>query len=267
MKFVIQKTKKTFAMVLFLSYFFSVHAAGELLSSDARSFSLGNVQALSESLLNPAQLSFSKKQSLGVDVWNRFVMSDLNTVAMLWKCPNPVVDFGVKLTSFGYSDYRISQLQGHFAKKLFNVFSIGVNLNYIFQSSVLEENNRHFVSSGIGIYYRMNDKIDWAASGEHLLSTFDEKPWALHAGMRYMPSKDAVLLLETSYDHEKTLFFSAGLEYAILQQFFLRSGYSSLGKTPSFGLGYSWKKWKVDVGFSIHNVLGMSSIIGVNYEL
>ena len=254
-------------MVFLLSYFLPVHATGELLSSDARAFSLGNVQSLSESLVNPAQLSFSEKQLLGVDVWNRFVMSDLNTVAMYWKCPNPVVDFGAKLASFGYSDYRVSQLQGHFAKKLFNAFSIGVSLNYVFQSSVLEENNRHFLSSGIGIYYRMNNKINWAASGEHLLSTFDEKPWALHAGMRYLLNKDAVLLLETSYDYEKTVSFSAGLEYAILQQVFLRSGYSSLGKTPSFGLGYSWKKWKIDVGFSIHNILGISSIVGINYEL
>jgi len=204
---------------------------------------------------------------VGLDVWNRFAMSELNTAIVHWKFPNPLVDFGAKLASFGYSDYRISQFQGHFAKKLFNGFSLGVHLNYFLQSSVLEESDRHFLSSGIGIYYRMNNKIDWAVSGEHLLSTFDKKPWSIHAGMRYLLTNEAILFFETATDYEKPFSFSAGLEYAVLQQVFLRSGYSSFGKTPSFGLGYVWEKWKIDVGFSVHNILGISSVIGVIYKL
>jgi hypothetical protein len=242
-------------------------ATGEFFHTDARSLALGNVCALSEELVNPANLSFSSGKAIGLSVFNRFEMSELNTASLYWKCPNPAVDFGTKLASFGYSDYRISQLQGHLAKKLSSAFSIGLQMNYFFQSSVLEEDNRHFLSSGLGLHYRINDRIDLAALGEDLLSTFDEKPWKIHAGISYRLTDEVIILFETVSGYDLPFAFSAGLEYAILQQVFLRSGYDSRGKTPSFGLAYQWSKWKVDLGFSIHNILGISSLIGVSYEL
>lgn len=258
---------KGLCFLLFLSYFQTVSGIGEIQSWDARSFSLGKIHALSDALSNPARLSFSDQKSIGLNVWNRFAMNELNTVDVHLKYPNRWVDAGAKFSTFGYSDYRLSQLQGLFSKKIRPDLAMGIHLKFLHESSIVEESDQEELSAGFGLFYRLNEQINFAFSGENLLATFKTKQWEIHLGGNYQMLDHAALFLETSGGKETNFQVSVGFEYAIMQDFLLRSGYCSLGKTPSFGLGYQWNKWRVDVGFALHNVLGMSSVIGINYML
>ncbi|GHS99182.1 hypothetical protein FACS189421_09150 [Bacteroidia bacterium] len=263
--FIVLKIVLFFLFCLFS--FQDLFATDPLISTDVRSFSLGNIRALSDELLNPATVSFSEKKQLGISVFNRFEMSELNTASLYLKYPHKLLDMGIKLATFGYEDYRLTQLQGSFSKKIVEDLAIGIQLTYLNESSRWEEASRSHFSSGLGIYYLLNEQVDLALLGENLLHTSENASPNGYAGMKYKASGNMAFLLEAGGGKEIPFRFSAGLEYTVFERFTIRSGYDSGSQTPSFGAAYRWNRWTMDVGFSLHSVLGISSMIGVNYEL
>jgi hypothetical protein len=267
MKKIIPQVFKNLLILFFVFFSQTSLAVSELFFMDARSFALGNVHALSDELLNPASISFSEQRQTGISVLNRFQMKELNTANLYLKYPNKWLDAGIKFSTFGYEEYRFSQMQVSFAKKIVPNLSLGIQLAYLNESSILEENAPHSFTSGLAVYYRLNEGIDLTLLGENLLHTSDNNPVGGYAGMKYQPFENSVLLLEIVYGKEIPFNFSVGFEYEILNQFTLRAGFRSNPKTPSFGIAYQWNKWTVEAGFSFHSVLGVSSLIGVNVEL
>jgi hypothetical protein len=264
--FIYQKLQVLF-FVSYLCQFQCLFAADEWVSTDVRSFSLGNIHAIGSEWLNPAAIAFSEQKRIGLSISNRFQMSELNTAALYLASPNKRLDMAFRAVTFGYEDYRLTQMQGNFAKQVFADFAIGIHLAYLHESSIMEEESSSAFSSGLGIYHRLNEQLDWAVSGENLLTTQKDLPWNVYAGIQYRPADAAGLFLEAGYNKENALHFSAGFEYLISDALILRSGYHSGTRTPSFGVAYLWDCWTVDVGFSIHSVLGASAMIGVSYKL
>ena len=243
-----------------------LYATDAWFDTGVSSFSLGNIRAVGDDRLNPAAISFAEGKQLGLSVFNRFQMSELNTANLSFIYPNKYLDAGFRLTTFGYEDYRILQLQGAFSKKIIPDLSIGIQLNYRNTQSRWEERSQNGFSSGLGIYYRLNEQVDLAVLGENLLRTSGQEPWRWQAGLQYSASESVVLFLETGYNKEKLFRFSAGADYTVLEQIHIRSGYDSVHGMPSFGVGYAWNRWRVDVGVLFHSALGMSSMIGVEYQ-
>ena len=251
-----------------LWFFQPLFSFNDLTTSNPKDFSLGDVYALSEELQNPANLSFQENQELGLSVLNRFQIKELNTGSFYWKHPNRLLNYGFKLSAFGYEDYQIISSQTSLSKKINAKIGIGINLVYFNQSSLLEENAKHFFSSGIGFYSNLNQKIDWAFSVDNLLSTSSsELPISVHSGVKYSPYPNTFFLLEGSYRDNDYFNLSVGFEYFLLEQFILRTGFKTNPKTPSLGIGYVLDKWKIDAGFSLHSTLGISSVIGISYTL
>jgi hypothetical protein len=234
-------------------------------TTDVRSFSLGKVRALSDELLNPANISFSSRKEGGISIFNRFRMKELNTATLYLKYPNQWLDAGVKLATFGYADYRIIQSQFGFAKKIFPDFAMGAYLCYFNESSILEPHPGHSLTSGLGFYFKLNEQIDLALLGENLLATSSENRLNVSAGLKYRATEHSLFLLEASSGKERPFGFSAGLEYEIFNQFIIRSGFCSNPGTPSFGIAYQWNQWIIDAGFSFHSALGTSSMIGIKF--
>ena len=243
-----------------------LYATDGWFATEARSFSLGNIRAVGDEGLNPATISFTEGKQLGLSVFNRFQMSELNTANLYFSYPNRYLDAGFRFSTFGYEDYRITQLQGSFSKKIFPDLSIGIQLNYRNIRTRWEEDSQNGFSSGLGIYYRIGERVDVALLGENLLCVSFQEAWRWQAGLQYRASESVLVFLETGYNKEKLFRFSVGADYTIFEQFHIRSGYDSAHGMPSFGVGYAWNRWQVDVGFSFHSVLGMSSMIGVGYK-
>ena len=250
---------------VFLSSVQVLYATDAWFDTGVRSFALGNIRAVGDDWLNPATISFTAGKQLGLSVFNRFQMSELNTANLYYIHPNKYLDAGFRLTTFGYEDYRILQLQGSFSKKIIPNLAIGILLNYRNTLSRWEDDSQSSFSSGLGVYYRLNEQVDLALLGENLLCTSKQETWRWLAGVQYHASGSVVLCLEAGYDQTKLFRFSAGADYTVLEQFHIRSGYDSVHGMPSFGVGYAWNHWRVDVGFLFHSVLGMSSVIGVEY--
>ncbi|MDR0506779.1 MAG: hypothetical protein LBH32_08210 [Dysgonamonadaceae bacterium] len=257
---------KILVLTVLCCFHFTVLAIEELNLTDARSFALGNLHALSHESVNPAALSFSD-QLLGASVLNQFEMKELNTSNLWLKYPNRYLDAGITFSHFGYEDYRIVQMQAGFAKKIIPELSLGINLLYFRKSSFWEENAANRLSSCIGIVYQSSKTVEFSFLAENILHNFPYRLWKLYGGMDYRVLENCSLLLESGYNANKQFDFSLGIEYELLDKIWIRAGTQIILKMPSFGVGYKWKNWTVDAGFSLHPVLGTSSMIAVTYLL
>jgi outer membrane receptor protein involved in Fe transport len=257
--------------LLFLSFFvfcFQVSfAANHLFISDARAFSLGNIRSLSDELINPARISFSQQKEIGIAVLNHFQLSELNTANLYFKYPNQYLDAGVKFSTFGFEDYRISQIQFGFSKKIHSSFALGIHLTGLSEYSLHNENSRYFLSASIGFYYIVNEDLHFTGLAENCIETFDENKLLLSSGIKYLIAENSIFYLETQYEKENRFNFSLGFEYDILEQFNIRTGIQTNPKIPSLGITYKWEKWDIDAGFSFHSTLGISSMISVRFKL
>ena len=262
--FVLLKVKIIF-FLFFSSFSCSAFAIGELISTDARSFALGNLHALSQSYINPAWYSFQTNSQLGISILNQFEMKELNTIHLYGNYPNKYLDAGLAFSHYGYEDYQINQIQTGISKKVLTGLSIGINFVYYQENSIWKEKANNQLSSDIGICYQLNESFELAFLADHILHTFPDKLWNIHGGMTYKAVEGCSLLLEANYGAAKRFNLSFGIEYELAELFNLRAGVQTATKTPSFGIAYQWHQWKIDTGFALHPVLGVSSIIGLSY--
>jgi hypothetical protein len=256
---------KIFFLSLFTHCFQTAYPADETANTDVRALSLGQVKALSQELLNPAFLPFLEQKQFGVSVYNRFEMKELSTKNLYGLIPNPFIDVGFKLSAYGYEDYQLLQGQIALAKKISPDFSIGTNLIYLNENSILDDKTRNYLLADIGVFWRINDSFDWAITTENLLYTMDSCQTLFYTGINYHLSSTCHLLFETGSDFQNAFHISAGIEYEIAEQFTVRGGFRSNPQTPSLGFAYTVNQWNVDAAFLLHPVLGLSSAIGVNY--
>ncbi len=255
---------------LLSSFFFCIQfsfATNSLFISDVRAFSLGNIRSLSDELINPAYISFSDQKEIGTSILNHFQISELNTANLYLKYPNKRLDTGIKLSTFGFEDYRISQIQFGFSKKIHSSVALGINLNCLNEYSLLNENSQYFFTAGIGFYYILTQDIHLTMLAENLIETSEENKILFSTGIKYMIVPNSIFYLESKYEKETHFKFSIGFEYDILDQFIVRLGIQTNPKIPSLGITYQWNNWNIDVGFSLHSALGISSMIGVCFKL
>jgi hypothetical protein len=241
------------------------YAWEETSGTDVRALSLGQIRALSHELLNPAYTPFQSQKQVYTSVYNRFRMKELNTISVSGIIPNRLIDAGFKLSEYGFEDYMLIQAQMALAKKLTPGFSIGANLIYLNENSILEDKANYYLQADIGIFWRINDFFDFAITTENLLHTMPSSQIFLHTGVNYRLTSTCRFLLETSVDFQNNFHVSSGFEYDIAELFSIRGGFRSNPKTPSMGFAYNGKQWKIETAFLIHPVLGSYGGIGFGY--
>lgn len=264
MKSVNFKKSILYCVVLFMCISHAAYPYGETNDVDVRALALGNVKALSRGLSNPAYLAFREQKELAASVYNRFGMKELNTASIYALIPNRTIDAACLLSAYGYEDYRLLQGQVNLAEKLSSSFSIGTNLTYLNENSILEPESKHYLSAGIGFCYRINESFEAAFTVENLLRTGSLLPVSCNLGINCRLLPDCFALLETGYDFGKQFDVKAGIEYEMAGTFSVRAGFGSRSKTPSLGAAYTGTQWKTEVAFLLHPVLGLSSAIGIS---
>jgi len=232
---------------------------------DARALALGNIKALSRNLSNPAYLAFTKQKEWGASVYNRFGMKELNTMSVYTLVPNRMINAGFLFSTYGYEEYRLLQGKISLAKKLSSRFSIGTNVTYLNENSILEPESKNYLSADVGLYYCINELFEAAFTSENLLHTSNSLHSICNVGILYRLLPDCNILLETGSDFNKYFEAKAGIEYEIVGQFAVRTGFRTQLKVPSIGFAYIGTQWRTDVAFLLHPVLGLSSAIGISY--
>jgi len=220
---------------------------------------------------NQAGLIELKKPTLALNYENRFSLKELGLKSVAFAYPTSSGTFALDFNQFGYNAFTENNIGIAFAKSLGGKFSLGVKFDY-FNTKIAENygNKGAFLAEfGVlaqpinhlfigGHIYNLNKAKIAMYNNEHL-------PTFISFGISYEFSEKVLCAVETEKDIEYKSTFKIGMEYKFFDNLFIRAGVENNPNQLSFGIGYSSNKLKADLSFSTHQVLGISSHIGVCY--
>ena len=242
----------------------------------ARSMSMGNASSTFTDVWayhnNPGALAEVKNFSAGLSYENRFLLKELQNQGLASALPLKVgvLSFGGHM--YGYNRFRSYKGGVGYSLKLAEMISAGVQLNY--QGITLSDGygSRGNMTAELGVYGKISKNWKLGFSVFNLnrakLSDYEDDRFStiMRLGSSYLFSKKFLLSIEAEKDLEHAFRFKSGLEYQVVEQFYLRAGVVTQPLELSFGLGYHLKKVHIDFGTAYHQILGWSPHFSLVFE-
>lgn len=237
-------------------------------TNSARSMSMANASTTFNDVWafhnNPGALGDVEQLSIGLSYENRFLLKELQTQGVAIAVPLKVGVISAGGDVFGYRNYRSYRAGLGYSMKLSDNFFAGVQLNY--QGLALSSNygSKNTLTAGAGVYAKVTDNWKIGVSvfnlGRAKLSEFEDDRFStvLRLGTSFKFSKKFLLSFEGEKDLDYDFRLKTGLEYEAIKKFYLRGGVATHPLEVSFGLGYHFEQFHIDLGSSYHQILGWS---------
>lgn len=272
--------KRLFKILCLISFLITIqnisYAGSENFPVGARSAGMANSTVMISDLWsvyhNQAGLAYLNNIYAGAYFENRFNISQLGIKSTAFVLPTNSGTFGASVTYFGYSKYNESKFGLAYAKKLSKHFSVGMQFDYLNTSIGDEYGNKGAFVFELGL---MAEPVENLLIGVHVynptrskLAVYQDEriPTVFRAGIGYKFSKKVIVTVETDKNLDFKPTYKAGFEYHFIKGLYLRTGISANPNQNFFGMGYAFKSLSVDVAFSTHEVLPMTSHFSVNYK-
>ncbi len=220
---------------------------------------------------NQAALAYLKGTNFGFAFQNAFFVKQLSTKSVAFALPLKSGVVGLNYYYFGYPKFNENKLGLSFAKRLGKRFAFGGQIDYFYTHIDGEYGQKGTAAGELGI---LAEPIDNLLIGAHVfnlwhtkLSTYENEymPTIFKLGASYLLYERALLSIEAEKDLDLDLIFKTGLELELLNDFYFRAGIATNPTIYSFGFGYTFKSFRMDIGFSRHPVLDYSPAISVVY--
>ncbi|MDR2064692.1 MAG: hypothetical protein LBP85_03145 [Prevotellaceae bacterium] len=249
----------------------NTHAIG------ARAAGMGNAGVATvdiwSTVNNQAALTLLSSTEISAFYKNNFGISELSLSALSVAVPVKTGVLGGSVAHFGFSEYSETKISLAYAKRLWKMFSLSVQINYNSLNFTNAYQNTTAVSGEVGLFARLADNL---YAGAHVfnptksslsLETKERLPVRYKTGIMYKPISSLLFCADFVYDSGNSISFCGGTEYYILSQLCLRAGVSTNPELFTVGAGYIYKRINFDVAFNYHNVLGYTSCISISYKL
>ncbi len=243
----------------------------------ARSMSMGNASVTFRDVWayhnNPGALAELENFSAGISYENRFLLKELQSQALAVAIPLKVGVISVGGHMYGYKRYRSYKAGVGYSLKLAEKISAGVQLNYQGISLSDPYGSKGNISAEAGVFARFTDnwtmgfsvynlnRAKLAEYGDDRFTTF------MRLGTAYRFSDKFLVSLEAEKDLEYALRFKSGVEYKVIDEFFLRAGVATTPLELSFGFGYHMKQVHIDFGTAYRQILGWSPHFSLLFDL
>lgn len=221
---------------------------------------------------NQAGLAFYNHLAAGAYFENRYLVKELSLKAAGAVLPTKSGVFGFNFTYFGYPKYNESKVGLAFARSFGNVFSAGIQMDYLITSIDNDYGTKGVATFEVGLMSKVNENLTLAAHVFNPLMVKITKdnseriPAIIRLGAAYTFDKNILVTAEVEKDTEFDPVFKAGIEYHIIDKIFVRGGISTNPGLYSFGFGLNLKKLTIDFSSSIHQTLGYSPQISMIYQ-
>lgn len=265
-----------FQSALIVCFFFHFHSA----AGQAGDYTLGAKSAAAgdASLTysdpfsiynNPAGMAGLASASVFASYENRFLVEDMQVLGAGVLVPVRNFAGGAGFYRFGgklYSEQMISLKAAH--KIGFIAFGAGVN--YV-QYNIESIGTRGVVVADLGGIAAISDQVKAGAHVYNLTQTKlikqsgERVPTVMKLGLSYQPVTNCTLSMETLKDVDYAADFRAGIEYYVIPQLALRTGFSTSPFIPGFGCGFRPKKFTVDYSYRNDATLGDMHQISISY--
>ena len=222
---------------------------------------------------NVAGMTGIEKLSLGADFQNGYLSSRLGTAGLAVVYPAPFGKLGLSFRYFGYALFHQMKIGIAYARSLGKKIQAGVQLSYL-QTGYGDIYGSHsYFTFGVGLQSAVTKNL---TLGIYVYNPFATKvvdeatntvPSIFRLGLAYFLSKDLLVTVEA----EKNTFWHpvvwrGGMEYRFKKTFFFRAGIATSGDIFSFGFGWHQRKLQIDVASTMHQSLGFSPQISLNFS-
>ncbi len=221
---------------------------------------------------NQAGLAKFEEPAIGLHYENKFIIKEYGLQALAFVLPTNSGNFGLSLSFFGYSKYNETKFGLAYARMLSEKISVGIQVDYLNTYIANDYGNRGTVAGEIGIIAEPFDKL---FVGVHVYNptlskiptySTERVPTIFRFGTAYKFSDKLFLAAETEKDIDFDPVFKVGVEYKLLEDFYLRTGINTNPVQNSFGVGYVLNRLKADIAFSSHKYLGITPHFTISYD-
>jgi len=223
---------------------------------------------------NPAFLAGYKNYQANLSYRQPYFIQGYRQSALSLACPIQTSVFAVGITQSSIADYKETSIGISIAKKLSEKLSAGILINFFSLNFPEEGTRKGSLQVDAGLGYIFTERL---SLGFHLrnmlqskIETFQQNlsfPLLIRIGASYMLTEQILMTTEAVCDNENTLVFRNGLEYKLMECFWLRGGISVNPFQHSVGLGYSWNLFQLDFALVHHEILGFTPTLSVNINL
>ncbi len=265
--------KKTLFMPICSLVLHGIHAQSGDYSLGSRSAAMGSASStLSDTYStfnNPAGLASIEKAWVFASYENRYRLEDFQAMGAGICTPFKGFGIGAGFYRFGGKLYN-EQLVGVKASHKVGIMSLGAGVNYV-QYNIEGLGTRGAAVLELGGVADLNKKVHLGAhiynlTQSRLVRTTGERvPTVMKLGLSLRPLSTVVLNIETSKDISNPAILRAGMEYAIIPQLALRTGFSSSPFISCFGIGFKPGNLQVDYAFRNDARLGELHQMSISY--
>ena len=213
---------------------------------------------------NPAGFASYKDIGIGISYENRFMLKELGYKNAGLLLPLKIGVIGISISQFGYEHYGENLFGLGLSRSFGPNLRIGLKLNYIFIKSSDKYDNKSIATFEIGAQYDINKRL---CLGTYIFNPIhvkirspnnDRIPIIMRLGLSYIIIDNFMLTTEIENCSERDLSYRLGLEYEVYENLFIRSGFQLRPELFTFGLGYEYKNFVIDICGEMHNKLGAS---------
>jgi hypothetical protein len=154
--------------------------------------------------------------------------------------------------------------------RLSQKLSAGVQIDYFSNRTSGEYDNYQSVTCETGLIATPSESI---RIGIHLFNPVPGSlrksfmPTVLRVGTGIELSKIFFTGIEAEMSTGSNLIIRTGFEYEVAKKIWLRGGFSTRNSSFSSGLGYLAKSVIIDIGFTTHEILGVSSSASLIFKI
>jgi hypothetical protein len=261
--------------LLFLST--SLKAQNMLMYAGARSQAMSDASVTMSDVFaafnNQAALTGLSNTEAGIAVNTRFAVKEMNTLFAAFALPlseNRGV-FSVSLNRYGYSLFNQSKAGIGYARKLSQVFSAGIQLDYMNTHLADGYGSRSSFTVEAGVLATFNK----LKAGVHFfnpvnvkLADYDDEriPIIVKAGISYEVSEKVIAAAEMYKNINDKSIFKVGIEYHPVKALYVRGGVSSSPVQFTFGVGAAFGNFHFDISSGYMQPLGYSPAGSLRYS-
>ena len=232
------------------------------------SVGMGNIATLSSdvwsALTNPAGLGISPAFSAGIQHEQRYLMPELGISVLAASLPVFGGGLGFYLSNTGLGNYGENRTGFAMGRRIGKAVSIGGSIDFHLIRTPSGYPNNWAVSGNVGVYAQPTEALYLGLYIKNLsFSKFnneaaDPLPVVMNWGIGYKALGNILLCAEVEKDIQMPLRVKFGVEYYPVKVFALRAGLLSAPFEAHFGMGYIYRRYRIDFAVQEHAVLGWS---------
>lgn len=222
---------------------------------------------------NPAGFANYNNIAVGLSYENRFLLKELAYKNIGVIIPFDIGVIGITASQFGYNHYNENLIGIGLSRNFGPNLKIGLKLDYIFFKYSTDYAKIQTATFELGLQYHINKSL---CLGAYIFNPINVKlktlnnekiPIIMRIGLSYFVKEDFLITAEVEENFENDFSYRFGLEYEIYKRIFVRSGFQLRPEIFTFGFGYDYNWFTIDISAQMNQILGASLSCSFIYKL